>query len=176
MSDGWACFSKNEKYRYLLGRHISDSPSRLLFVMLNPSTADEEEPDPTINKCMEIARTQGFGELEVVNLYAFRTPHPSVLWQSRKPIGARNDRYIREALSRANKVILAWGYRVSENVKRKKRAHKVMRMVRKFTPRRPYHLGFTKKKEPKHPLYLPPSTPLKRWTKSQIAEYLQTHS
>ena len=176
MTDGWACFSSKGKYRYLLGRHLNDSPRRLLFIMLNPSTANAKEPDPTIRKCIEIATASGFGELEVVNLYAFRTPHPSVLWRSRKPIGTKNDRYIQAALRRADRVILAWGYRIGENNKRKERAGKVMRMVKKFASRRPYHLGFTMKKEPKHPLYLlASSTPPIKWTKSQIAEYIRTH-
>ena len=177
MNDGWACFSKKAKYRYLLGRRLSDSPGRLLFIMLNPSTANEKKPDPTISKCIEIARASGFGELEVVNLYAFRAPKQTDLWQQKGPKGKDNDKYIRKALESADRVILAWGSSIGQSKKRKERAGKVVGMVIKATRKRPYHLGLNQNGEPKHPKQRVAYDPTpKRWTKCQIAEYLQKHS
>ena len=159
MNDGWACFSKRAKYRYLLGRRISDSPGRLLFIMLNPSMADEKKSDPTISKCIEIASASGFGELEVVNLYAFRAPKQTDLWQEKRPKGKDNDRYIRKSLKSADRVILAWGSSIGQSKKRKKRAGKIMRMVIKATRKRPYHLGLNQNGEPKHPKQRVATTP-----------------
>ena len=177
MSEGWACFSKNGKYRYLLGRRISDSPRRLLFIMLNPSSADMTEDDPTIKKCSEIAKKSDFGILEVVNLYAFRAPKQTDLWQQKSPKGKDNDKYIRKSLESADRVILAWGSSIGQSKKRKRRAGKVMRMTIKATRKRPYHLGLNQNGEPKHPKQRVAYDPTpKRWRKSQIAEYLQTHS
>lgn len=177
MNDGWAHFSDDRKYRYLLGRRISDSPRRLLFIMLNPSRADKTEDDPTIKKCSEIAKESDFGILQVVNLYAFSAPKQTDLWQQKSPKGKDNDKYIREALESADRVILAWGSSIGQSKKRKKRAGKVMRMVIEAIRKRPYHLGLNQNGEPKHPKQRVAYDPTpKRWTKSQITEYLRTHS
>ncbi len=177
MIEGWAEFSDDRTYRYLLGRRVSDSPGRLLFIMLNPSKANATKPDPTISKCIEIARASGFGELEVVNLYAFRSPKQTCLWKQKRPKGKDNDRYIRKSIEKADRVIFAWGSSIGQSKKRKKRAGKVMRMVIEAARKRPYHLGLNQNGEPKHPKQRVAYDPTpKRWTKSQIAEYSRTHS
>lgn len=152
MNDGWACFSKNGKYRYLLGRRISDSPRRLLFIMLNPSTADANRSDNTITRCTNFARDWGYGTMEVVNLFAYRTPDVSELRQADEPVGPHNDSWIRNALISADRVILAWGNHGSYNG----RSKQVTQMALDAT--QPYHLGLNKTGEPKHPLYLPSDT------------------
>ena len=152
MSDGWAHFSHDKKYRYLLGRRISDSPRRLLFIMLNPATADETRNDPTIRRCIGFATQWGYGLLEVANLFAYRTPHVAELRRADDPIGPQNDEWISRALSAADKVILAWGNHGSYM----NRSRQVRRMA--IDVAQPYHLGLNKTGEPKHPLYLPAST------------------
>ena len=176
MTDKWACISKNGKYRYSLGRCVSESPRRLLFIMLNPSKADNEKDDATIKKCIEIAKNSDFGILEVVNLYAFRAPKQKDLWKQERRKGKGNDKYIRKALENADRVILAWGSSIGQSKKRRKRPGKVMRMVIKATRKRPYHLGFNQNGEPKHPKQRVPydSTPI-IWKKSEINNYLRTH-
>jgi len=174
MSDGWARFSKNGKYRYLLGRRVGHPHHSVLFIMLNPSKANATEPDQTITRCTNFARAWGYGTMEVVNLFAFKSTDPAGLWKVKKPVGKRNDSFIRDAVSRADQVILAWSGEVAKDPEFKRRAACVMRMVCKIA--RPYHLGFTKTREPRHPRVLPKSATPKRWTKSQIAEYLRTHS
>jgi hypothetical protein len=72
-------------YRYSLWRRVGESRRRVLFVMLNPSTADAIVDDPTIRRCMGFARTWGFGELEVCNLFAYRSPCPSALLRPADP-------------------------------------------------------------------------------------------
>src|SRR6266487_5248505 len=59
-------------YRYSLWRAWSAYHPRIVFVLLNPSTADEQRNDPTIRRCMGFARTWNFGSVEVVNLFAYR--------------------------------------------------------------------------------------------------------
>lgn len=174
MNDGWAHFSDDRKYRYLLGRRISDSPRRLLFVMLNPSTADAHKSDNTITRCENFARDWGFGTMEVVNLFAFKSTDPAGLRDEKKPAGSRNNAYIRDAVSTADRVVLAWSGEVAKSPGFKKRAARVMKMVLKVT--RPYHLGLTQNGEPKHPSRLPNGAVPIRWTTSQIAEYIRTHN
>src|ERR1019366_833740 len=82
-------------YRYSLWRRVGESRRRVLFVMLNPSTADAIVDDPTIRRCMGFARTWGFGELEVCNLFAYRSPCPSALLRAADPVGPSNDRALR---------------------------------------------------------------------------------
>lgn len=152
MKDGWAHFSTDEKYRYLLGRRISDSPNRLLLIMLNPATADESKNDATITRCINFAERWKFGILEVVNLFAFRTSHVAELRRAHEPIGANNDEWISKALAAADRVVLAWGNHGAY----KGRSRQVKRMA--LNVAQPYHLGLNKTGEPKHPLYLPAST------------------
>ena len=77
--------------------------------MLNPSQADAERDDPTIRACSQFAQRWGYHQLNIVNLFAYRTPHPSNLQQTSEPIGPDNDHYLLQATESANKVILAWG-------------------------------------------------------------------
>lgn len=112
--------------------------------MLNPSTADADQDDPTIRRCIRFAQAWGFHRLEVVNLYAFRATDPNQLWQVLDPVGPDNDRYIREASARASMTIVAWG----TNAKRH-RQREVMKLLTE-----PHALEMTKHRFPKHPLYI----------------------
>ena len=62
-------------YRYLLWREWNAKLPRLLWILLNPSTADERVDDPTLRRVLGFSRSYGFGGLEVVNLFALRSPH-----------------------------------------------------------------------------------------------------
>jgi hypothetical protein len=79
-----ATFSKDRRYRYRLWRSWGDPELRCVFVGLNPSTADESNDDPTIRKCVGFAKLWGFGAVDVVNLFAFRSTDPA-----RRDIGLR---------------------------------------------------------------------------------------
>ena len=152
MTEGRAKFSEDRAYRYLLGRRVSKSKRRLLFVMLNPGTADETHNDPTIRRCIGFAERWNFGTLEVANLFAFRTSYVPELRRAEDPIGPSNDAWISKALATADRVVLAWGNHGAYM----KRSLQVRRMALDAT--RPYHLGLNKTGEPKHPLYLPAFT------------------
>ena len=152
MKDGWAHFSDDRNYRYILGRRIGDSDRRLLFIMLNPGTADESHNDPTIRRCIGFAEQWKFGIMEVANLFAFRTSYVTELRRADEPIGSDNDEWISKALTTADRVVLAWGNHGAY----KGRSRQVRRMVLNVTY--PFHLGLNKTGEPKHPLYLPAST------------------
>ena len=174
MSDSWACFSKNGKYRYSLGRRLSDSPSRLLFIMLNPSKANAYKPDNTITRCINFARDWGYGTMEVVNLFAYITPYRDCLAKVSKPVGGkRTNAEIRSAIESADIVVLAWGDDGAKPAYRR-RARRMMKIVCDIT--QPYHLGLTKKGEPRHPRILRKTTTPTRWKKSEIREYLKSHS
>jgi hypothetical protein len=77
--------------------------------MLNPSTADASVDDPTIRRCTGFSEAWGFDSLTVVNLFAFRSPHPEDLAKVDDPVGPVNDLAIREAVFGASRVVVAWG-------------------------------------------------------------------
>ncbi len=59
--------------------------------MLNPSTADETQEDPTIRRCLGFAKSWGFDRLIIVNIFAFRSTNPDALYSQVDPIGVGND-------------------------------------------------------------------------------------
>lgn len=98
---GSAVFSDDDEalYRYRLSRWWDASKPSCTFVMLNPSTAeaDPETDDPTVQKCRRYAARWGYGSLEVVNVFAWRSTDPLVLPKLKDPIGPENDRAIEAA-------------------------------------------------------------------------------
>ena len=86
-----ADFSACGTYRYALRRIWLPAAPQVLFIGLNPSTADEKSDDPTIRRCLGFARSWGYGGLIVANLFAYRATAPSALREARDPIGPLND-------------------------------------------------------------------------------------
>lgn len=157
--DNWqgsALLSPCGQYRYRLRRtSLLIATKRALFVMLNPSTADASVDDPTIRRCKGFAREFDCERLDVVNLFAWRATDPKELARVHDPVGPDNDEHIRQAAGESDLVVCAWG--ASEV------AHRRMRTVLDLLPRPLYCLGVTKFGAPKHPLYVPASTPLTVW-------------
>jgi hypothetical protein len=147
-----------ERYRYLLRREwepILTIPVICLFVMLNPSNADGLKDDPTLRRCVRFAQREGYSELEVVNLFAWRSPNPKVLADNwTRSIGPENNDYIRVAAQNASLIIAAWGGNETMG-----RDQSVLRILRRYQD--VYCLRTTKSGKPEHPLYLPDSTQLK---------------
>ena len=79
------------------------------MVMLNPSTADAESDDPTIRRCIALAAREGFGGVEILNLFAFRATAPADLKAAADPIGPDNDRHLRALFARHGTILAAWG-------------------------------------------------------------------
>ena len=105
----WAEYSTQEHYRYVLGRVWGPRLPRIVWVMLNPSTATEEVLDPTITRCMTRSRAAGYGSLVVVNLFAWRETSPAVMKQRHAPVGPCNDEVILRECRVASCVVAAWG-------------------------------------------------------------------
>lgn len=150
------------RYRYLLSRDwrmAHQAENVCLFVMLNPSTGDALQDDPTLRRCIGFAQREGHTSLEVVNLFAWRSPNPKVLSEDWvRSIGPENDGYIIRAAQRANCIIAAWGTNKTMG-----RDNSVLRILRRY--RDVLCLRTTKAGLPEHPLYLPDSTPLKLFIK-----------
>lgn len=143
-----AVYSDCGAYRYALTREWGDGP-RLLFVMLNPSTADERRNDPTIERCERRARRLGYGAMRIANIFAYRATDPRVLKAAPAPVGPQNDRVLRRAAGWAAEVLCAWGAHGAHL----QRGAEVEAMLRRGGHRL-LHLGLTRMGLPRHPLYV----------------------
>lgn len=151
-------FSECRTYRYLLWRQWDwhEDFKQVLFIGLNPSTADEHKDDPTLRRCMGFAKDWGYSGLLLMNVFAFCTSEPKALKMSSAPIGPDNDRILNERKAQASLIIAAWGMHCSEE-----REHQVCKLIGKTI----YCLGQTKAGRPRHPLYLRQDTkPELFWT------------
>jgi len=150
-----AVISDDGRYRYRLVRRWSDAPL-VAFIMLNPSTADANEDDPTIRRCEGFARAWGHGGLLVANLFAFRATDPrelvAAIDRGDDAVGPDNNEAIRRLVTAADVSLLvaAWGTRGYLGG----RDAEVCRFVRE-SGRELCALRVSKDGFPGHPLYLP---------------------
>ena len=152
-------FSPCGTYRYSLERTWDVDLPRCAFVLFNPSTADALEDDPTIRRCIGFADRWGFGSLEIVNLFAFRSTDPKGLGLTTDPIGPMNDHAILRAAMRSKWLVFAYGALAAKHVGRVLRVSDSVKWA-------PHNLSATvtigertKDGFPKHPLYLKADTP-----------------
>ena len=153
-----ALFSYDGKYRYQLKRDWSGEDGDgthtepLVWIMLNPSTADGLRDDATIRRCIGFSLNWGFGGIEVYNLFAYCATHPGALLDVEDPVGRDTDKYL-QAIPVEREIIAAWGHVPLLLIKREK---DVLRML---TGRNMRCLGYTKAGSfPRHPVRLPYST------------------
>lgn len=144
-----AVYSDCEAYRYSLTRTWDAAGTRVLFIMLNPSTATEVQNDPTVERCERRARALGFGAFRVCNIFAYRASDPRDMRSQVDPIGPGNDAAILDGLGWAKTVVAAWGGH-GDHMGRGDAVAALLRAAQV----QPLHLGLTKGGQPKHPLYI----------------------
>lgn len=147
---GSATFSPCLRYRYTLSRTWDPGKMRIVFILLNPSTADAEQDDPTIRRCLGFARAWGCGRLDIINLFALRSTDPRLLREVDDPIGPENDARIDQVAETATLIVCAWGVHGALH-------HRGRAVTERLTTsgRALHCFGLTKDHHPKHPLYLP---------------------
>ena len=162
-TDRGARFSECGSYRYRLWRTWDAEQMALAFIMLNPSTADVEKNDPTVERCEQRARRNGYGGLIVVNLMAYRATDPSELYRMSSPERGgpdttENAAAIEWALSSDVRVICGWGTHGDKLAE----PNLVIEAAKGLdTPL--YCLRENANGSPGHPLYLPYSEKPKWW-------------
>ena len=164
---GSAVISPCGLYRYELRRSITvhggqPHGRRVCWLMLNPSTADAEQDDPTMRKVLGFSRRWGYEEIVVVNLYAWRATDPKAMLeiaavQLAEAVGPDNDRHILAAAAEAEVVVLGWGANADH-----RRARDVLRMLEPHAAKLRC-LKLTGNGHPGHPLMLPYKLPLVPW-------------
>ncbi|MBA7715433.1 hypothetical protein ES703_124479 [subsurface metagenome] len=143
-----AVFDQHRAYRFILWRFWNDSP-RVLFIGLNPSTANELQNDPTIRRCLGFAEKWGYGGMFFCNLYSYISTDPRLL-SSEEALHAANIPAITMATSLSVLTVAAWGDGVELVENGKSVAEHVEELVAPS-----FCFGMTQKGNPKHPLYLP---------------------
>ena len=143
-----AVFDASGRYRYSLWREWSAYHPRIVFILLNPSTANEERNDPTIRRCIGFARAWKFGSVEVVNLFAHRATDARELLKIDDPVGVENDLFLKQAVERCSTVVVGWGSKGSLLG----RDRKVLSLL--ADKKDVFCLGITKDGQPRHPLYV----------------------
>jgi hypothetical protein len=143
---GSARFSLDRRHRFTLQRIWGAGPA-VLFVMLNPSIADERRLDPTVRKCVGFAKRWGFESLLVGNLYSLVSTYPEHVPKDPEPVHPETDAALLEMARAAECVVAAWGTQPFLNT----RAYHVTKFLAR--EREIQCLGFTKDGWPRHPLY-----------------------
>ena len=137
------------KFRYWLVRKWNPGENYICWIMLNPSTTDASKDDPTIKRCITFSKKWGFDGLYVVNLYAYRATDPKELKKAGFPKGEFNDFFVKFIASICKKVVCAWG----NHGQYKNRYYEILKLLLPHSVK-VYSLGYTKTKQPKHPLYV----------------------
>ena len=140
-----AFFSTDRLYRYALWRIWDDKLPKVLFIGLNPSTADESKDDPTIRRCMRYAQEWGYGGYLMGNIFAYRSTDPKRLKIIDNPIGSDNNLWLKNLHKEASLTIGAWG----NHGKYLNRSKAIIDLIDNL-----YCLKVTKEGHPSHPLYL----------------------
>lgn len=148
-----AIISKCGLYRYQLWRQWDNRPM-VVFIMLNPSTADTLKDDATIRKCVGFAKLWHMGGVCVVNLFAFRATDPRDMMEASDPVGPENEEHLRRVCADANQddatIICAWG----ANGFHMGQDQTVLGWLNAWRVE-PMALRLTSRGQPGHPLYIP---------------------
>lgn len=148
-----AIFNDMRTHRYLLRRIWDEEREMICFIGLNPSTANEDENDPTIKSCMRIARNQNAGGIYMVNLFSYITAYPDVLVANfNDAVNPKTNLYIDSSFRACHKIICAWGRWPFAHTRKKEIEHLIAEDP--YFENRVYCLGKNQDGSPKHPLYI----------------------
>ena len=158
-----ALISDCGQYRYWLTRVWGDPYTpRVCWVGCNPSTADHQQDDPTIRRCVSFSKAWGFNSLVVVNLFSYRATKPEALWQALEEgvdiIGPDNGKWLSHHHALSDLTVAAWGAHLTFD------GGGIPEHIRDDLAGFPLvSLGTTKDGHPRHPLYVKGDTDLVAW-------------
>ena len=148
VGEAWYGGTRGE-YRYRLDwRFVPQPQRRVLFILLNPSTATEDQLDPTLKRCLTFAQTWRYDAMTICNAFAYRSTDPDALRNVEEPVGPDNDCFLKEAATQTRDVVLGWG---NDGALYARSAA----IIENLSPLAKLQcLGVTNEGQPKHPLYL----------------------
>lgn len=123
-----------------------------MFIGLNPSTANEIEPDPTIESVQRISKFNGYGGFFMMNCFPFISTDPDEMKEFGK--SQQNDDWLWRVSKICKDVVFAWGnFKIVRELGRDKT------LQGWFPDAMALHIN--KNGSPKHPLYCKAKTPLR---------------
>lgn len=140
-----ADFSDCGKYRYKLWRIWDENKPLIMFIGLNPSTANATSDDPTIRRVKRFAKDWGFGGVYMMNCFPYISTDPNKLTDFGNTV--INDRKLKEVSFRCDRIIFSWGN--FDIVPELGRDEELDIMFPKA-----YALMINKNGSPRHPLYV----------------------
>tara|TARA_Y100000022_G_scaffold182814_1_gene176499 strand:+ start:459 stop:911 length:453 start_codon:yes stop_codon:yes gene_type:complete len=140
-------FSIDKKERYSLKREWDKSKNKILYIMLNPSLADDKNDDPTIRRLVSFTKKYNYGGFLVGNIFTTITPNPKEIDKS-KGISVKNFEKLLKLINKVDQIVYAWGDNIEEP------------QLLKELVLNPKCFGKNLNGSPKHPLYLPSETKL----------------
>ena len=139
--------SYDREERFSLSRIWDKKKSKLLYIMLNPSIADDKRDDPTIKRLIFFTKKFRYGGFYVANLFTQITPYPKEL--NMDNLSKKNNfKIINDLIKKSDSIVYAWGNLVSE-------PRELMEIIDS-----PLCFGKNLNGTPKHPLYLPSNSKL----------------
>ena len=117
-----AIISNSNLYRYELHRTWDIDKGEVLFIMLNPSTANAWKDDLTTIRCINFAKKWGYGGIMIGNIYPFRAKRPKDLrkWlKEHNGVGManwENEDHVRRMANEADLIVCAWGCNYKKGV------------------------------------------------------------
>ena len=140
-------FSIDKKERYSLKREWDNSKNKILYIMLNPSLADDKNDDPTIRRLINFTKKFNYGGFLVGNIFTTITPNPKELDKS-KGMSDKNFEELIKLINKVDQIVYAWGSSIEEP-----------QLLKKLVLS-PKCFGKNLNGTPKHPLYLPKNSKL----------------
>ena len=140
-------FSIDKKERYSLKREWDNSKNKILYIMLNPSLADDKNDDPTIRRLINFTKKFNYGGFLVGNIFTTITPNPKELDKS-KGMSDKNFEELIKLINKVDQIVYAWGSSIEEP-----------QLLKKLVLS-PKCFGKNVNGTPKHPLYVPSQTKL----------------
>jgi hypothetical protein len=144
-------FSRCRRWRYLLWRRWEEAKPVANFLMLNPSTADEFQLDPSCTRARNYADRWGYGGVLITNLFGWRATDPDDMKAAKDPVGRGNDAAILRAAREAALVVCAWG----NHGEHRERGERVLKLLKMNAVELSYLRKNKSTGHPAHPLYLP---------------------
>ena len=139
--------SYDREERFSLSRIWDQKKPKLLYIMLNPSIADDKRDDPTIKRLIFFTKKFRYGGFYVTNLFTQITPYPKEL--NMDNLSKKNNlKIINDLIKKSDSIVYAWGNLVSE-------PRDLLEIIDS-----PLCFGKNINGTPKHPLYLPSNSKL----------------
>jgi hypothetical protein len=163
-----AFFSEDRLYRYALWRIWNGDLPKVMFIGLNPSTANESTDDPTIKRVISISKNLGFGGVYMLNVFPLVSAYPEVLLDYfETPFhdlsDDNNDCWLSDISKRCNEIVFAWG-----NFKIVRERKRDSELLKRFPQAKALHIN--KNGSPKHPLYCKSDTQLVQFNRDVLSE------